>query len=290
MNKIRLLAPIFLLLLSAQNAVADKAWRSLSSGIVQADAIVVARVARVIAPPSGGEYVTEIEIGSVLKGALKERRLTLRLPGRTGLDAEARYILFLTRNSETPSGFDLVSNMTKPHEERVAEEIAAMAKLMPPWSRPEGGVSIIAIPDKFSYKLGENIDLSVGYKNTGAGPAVLRYRDWPLDTHSNWSIDIQPRGGTTLAAQPHPHLTADQITEHFSAHGNSFDLSLRQGETHFLSLDRINSAAQGWGHKERLDFKYYPITKPGRYTIRVTSHHLYGDKPLTTEAFTITVE
>jgi len=65
---------------------------------------------------------------------------------------------------------------------------------------------------------------------------------------------------------------------------------LEPGQSFFIHVDRINSAEPGWGYKGRLDFKYYPVTEPGRYSIRVTGYNLYGDRAMTTERFEIWVE
>ena len=287
---------LLLLMLSELDYASDRARQPLNVAIAQADAIVVGKTIKVVtALHPAVEDVAEVEVISLLKGAIEVRSLTLRMDplidhGPERLVADRRYILFLSQNNRSASAFELMSDGTRPYEEAAADQIAAAVELMPQWSRPERGVAMIAVPEKFTYKLGEAINLIVGYKNLSAAEIVLRYRDWPLDVHSHWTLNILSQRGGIVPPTPHPHLSRGEITEYFSKHGNSFTMPLKPGQSFFIHVDRINSAEQGWGYKERLDFKYYPITEPGRYSIVVTGHNLYGDTTMTAEVFGIRVE
>jgi hypothetical protein len=287
---------LLLLVLCGLNYASDRARQPLNVAIAQADAIVVGKTTKVVtALHPTVEDVAEVEVISLLKGAVGGRSLTLRMNpfldhGPERLVADRRYILFLSQNNRSASAFELMSDGTRPYEEAAADQIAEAVKLMPRWSRPGRGVAMIAVPEKFTYKLGEAINLMVGYKNLSAAEIVLRYRDWPLDAHSHWTLEIRSQGGGIIPPTPHPHLSRGEITEYFSRHGNSFTMPLKPGQSFFIHVDRINSAEPGWGYKERLDFKYYPITERGRYSIRVTGHNLYGGTSMTAEGFQIWVE
>jgi hypothetical protein len=135
------------------------------------------------------EDVAEVEVISLLKGAVKGRSLTLRVNpfldhGPERLVADRSYILFLRQDGRSPSAFELMSDGTRPYEEEAADQIVAAVKLMPQWSRPQKGVAVIAVPEKFTYRLGEVIHLMIGYKNLSSARVVLRYRDWPPGVHS----------------------------------------------------------------------------------------------------------
>lgn len=287
---------LLLLVICEPGSASDWARQPLNVAIAQADAIVIGKTVKVVtALHSTVEDVAEVEVISLLKGAVKERSLTLRMDpfldhGAERLVANRRYILFLSQNGQAPSAFELMRDGTRPYEEAAADQIATAVKLMPRWSQPKGGVAVIAVPENFTYKLGEAINLMIGYKNLSAAEIVLRYRDWPLDVHSHWRLDIRSQDGGVLPPSPHPHLSNDDITEYFSRHGNSFRMPLKPGQSFFIHIDRINSAEQGWGYKERLDFMYYSITKPGKYSISVTGYNMYGDTSMTTEGFEIWVE
>ena len=287
---------LLLLVMCEPSPASDRIRQPLNVAIAQADAIVVGEAVKVVtATHPAVEDVAEVEVVSLLKGAVKGRSLTLRVEplldhGPERLVAGRSYILFLSRNSRSPSGFELMSDGMRPYEEEAADQIASSVKLMPQWSRPQKGVAVIAVPEKFTYKSGEVIHLMIGYKNLSAAEVVLRYRDWPLDVHSHWRLEILSQAGRTLPPSPHPHISRGEIREYFSRHGHSFRMPLKPGQSFFIHVDRINSAEPGWGYKERLDFKYYPMTGPGKYSIRVTGHNLYGGTAMTTEWFEIQVE
>ena len=69
-----------------------------------------------------------------------------------------------------------------------------------------------------------------------------------------------------------PYLKKGTDSRSLETEQQLFDVTLEQREIFPLFVDRLTSAESGWGYKERLDFGYYPMTRPGRYRITVTAH------------------
>jgi hypothetical protein len=73
----------------------------------------------------------------------------------------------------------------------------------------------------------------------------------------------------------HPHVDSAAIRDFFARNPHRFDLALKPGES-FLCLDRISSAEPGWGFKERIDFRYYPMAAPGEYAISAVGRFVHS--------------
>jgi hypothetical protein len=171
---------------------------------------------------------------------------------------------------------------------------------MPDWAGAPGGLMAVAVPDHdpqaaetrdpFRYRAGDPMILWVGYRNGSTRSLRLRYRDWPLESHTHWTLRIERTGGETVVPVPHPHVTVTAIREFFSRNPHRFDVTLRPGESFFLYLDRINSAEAGWGYKERLDFRYYPMDSPGEYAVTALGRFFHEGPPIPAQAFRVWVE
>lgn len=117
------------------------------------------------------------------------------------------------------------------------------------------------------------IDLVVLVRNVGARPVRWAYRSWPLARQSRCALAVTGPDGKRVAARRVP-ITPRDIRAYFAKHGPRYDLTLAPGDTAMLYLDRVTTAAPGWGYKERLGFLYYPPSVPGVHTVRARCTNL----------------
>ena len=282
MEAVRFLIPLALCCAMASPAAAyDRRYLPRSAAIAQADAIVVARAVRSpeLSRMMQAGATAEVRVLRVLKGAVKPGPLTVALDPMHAhavgaLAREQVYLLYLSPAREGLRTILLDGTGVRNAEQ--VREVVSKVKRLPAWSEAQAGLSVVVAPVDFEVDVAGNVDLWIGYRNDTDAGLELKYRSWPLKTHTWWSLEIQRGEGARVAAKPHPHLTPKEIDDYFSRHGNTFDLKLAPGEVYFFPLQRINLAKPGWGYKERLDFYYYPMEVPGRYTITASGHHLLG--------------
>jgi hypothetical protein len=129
-----------------------------------------------------------------------------------------------------------------------------------------------------------------GYRNATRRDIMLRYRDWPLSSHTHWVLRVERSGTAAVKSLPHPHVGAARIRDFFSRSGHRFDYTLKPGESFFLYLDRVNVAEAGWGYRERLDFRYYPMASPGEYALSGVGRFFHAGLPVTSRPFRVWVE
>jgi hypothetical protein len=276
----RALAPLALAFLCPRAVAAcDRAVMAPNVAVAAADAIVVARVER--QPEGFDRQPLEVDVERSLKGSLSTGRRALIVPptwwlcGGARLARGTRYLFFL---NQVDRQFELSLDGSAPYERANVADVESRIASTPRWSTPRDGLSVLAVPSAYGVKLGEEVALYVLYRNASKAPVTLRYRDWPLATHSYWSLDVMPDEGSPIAREPHPHVSTQDIEDYFSHNGHTFEVALAPNEVFPMFVDRINSAEPGWGYKERLDFGYYPLRKAGRYRITVTGHHFGRDE------------
>jgi hypothetical protein len=80
------------------------------------------------------------------------------------------------------------------------------------------------------------------------------------------------------------------IRDFFSRNEHRFDYTLKPGEAFFLYLDRVNVAEAGWGYRERLDFRHYPMSSPGEYAISAAGRFFHAGPAITGRPFRVRVE
>jgi hypothetical protein len=282
-------------LCAARSASAlSRAYQPLVVAVAQADAIVEAHVTTLPAPnPKTGS--TAITVNRVLKGKVSEgtmevtmseiTRYWVGIPWKEG----GRYILFL-QQGRGQTGFEIMDHGSRPYTDEDASEIATLIKRLPGWSKPENGLSTLLTTKRVKYRVGDEIDLHVGICNESDADIEIRYTDWPREASSKWKLEVQKEDGELIAAQPHPTITSKDIEDYFSKHGRTYAIALKPGEHHWVYLRRINTAQPGWGYKEELDFKYYPMPAPGKYTLSITGENLLGNGMLKAGSIEVTVE
>ncbi len=70
-----------------------------------------------------------------------------------------------------------------------------------------------------------------------------------------------------VAAVESPHVKKEEYTEFFSKFPTMYEVEVLPGQDGHFLLRSVNTAKPGWGYKEDLDFRYYPMSKPGLYEI-----------------------
>jgi hypothetical protein len=101
---------------------------------------------------------------------------------------------------------------------------------------------------------------------------------------------VERTGAGAVESIAHPHVDMTQIREFFSRNPHRFEQRLRPGETFFLYLDRVNFAEPGWGYRERLDFRYYPMAMPGEYTISAVGRFFHPGTPVATRPLRVWID
>jgi len=253
-------------------------WGRYPLSVTAARADAIANLELVSTPdwPHDGQTV-EARVVDTLKGQLPATLSVVVVdahglfggvpgPWRPGL----RLLAFLGRDPR--GGWTLLPGDTVPFSEAGDHTLRSLLARLPRWSPPQGGLATILLPDRMELTAADPMDLWMGYRNDSGRPLKLAYRDWPPERRSYWTLEIRPPDGRVVTPLSHPHVSPEEIKAFFSQHGNTFSHVLAPGESFFLVLDRINSAEPGWGYKERLGFRYYPLVGPGRYEIRAQGH------------------
>ncbi len=145
----------------------------------------------------------------------------------------------------------------------------ALIQHTPTWPAPVEGWSMVFVVLKNEITAGEQLDGFVVYRNQTEEDQMFSYREWPPAQHTRWNINVT-RDDQPLAPTPHPTLTPAGISDYFSEHGNTYDLPMSPGQCWPIGLDRLNSAEQGWGYKQRIGYQFWDLSVPGTYTFTAT--------------------
>lgn len=241
--------------------------------VLLADAIVVAKVTSV---EPVGRYVatTVLDVQRVLTGDLEPGPLTADLEHRFA--PEDRALVHLARRGDGWVGLaGGTAPYTPPLETQRKRQLANRA----PWSETRGGWKAALALDPAEARVGQHIDAWVVFRNTSSSAQTLEYAEWPPEAHTHWTLQITRDGGP-IEPKPHPHVSPAEIEQHFSAHGHAFELEVGPGEAFPLVLTRIESAEPGWGYKQRLGFRYWPLEEAGTYAVGAVEAGFEGREPL----------
>jgi hypothetical protein len=179
---------------------------------------------------------------------------------------------------------DLAADTEATYQAAIAAAVAAPAATT---ATVAGGIASWLVIDPRGRGTGE-LDLVVIVRNVGARPRRWTYRSWPRAAQSRCALELVDAAGLQVPARPVP-IAARDIRAYFAKHGPRYDLTLAPGDTAMLGLDRVTTAAPGWGYKERLGFVYYPPPAPGRYTIAARCTNLVGARGFGTAALAVTL-
>ena len=259
----------------------SRAYRPLTILVPEADAIVEAHISTLppLNPKTDGSTTITVTVDQVLKGEIAKGTTEVAMTSMTRFWGEVQWkegghYLLLLKRSESPIKFEITEVGSRTYTDDAAKEIGLLVKNMPAWSKDANGLSTLLTTEVAKYHVDDEINLWIGCRNDSKMDIQFRYTNWPRATSSKWKLEVRKEGGEIIAALPHPTLTAKDIEDYFSKHGRSYDVTLKPGEFHWFILRRVNSAKPGWGYKEELDYQYYPMTAPGKYTISVTAENL----------------
>jgi hypothetical protein len=238
--------------------------------LAMADLVVEARVdlvrvSQVIVAPTAVRKGTRPDGQMQIDGVTTPLDAMLRCEGAISLERGRTYLFLLfdrLPGESSWSTIDLIDGIVE-LKDPVASEILRTNGTSTPWTRGTDGWWLKAIVAKGVFAVDEEIDVLLIFRNATAARRELRYRSWPPSERSACLLE-----GAGVAGVPVPIAQTD-IDEYFARVRPAFDLEIGPGETLEWTLDRITTAARGWGYKERLDFKYYPM-KPGSYDVDVT--------------------
>jgi len=206
------------------------------------------------------------------------------------LELDRQYVFFLRAVSKQPGQLEVMLDGTRLYKKEELGGIEATILLTPSWEAPQVGLSTVLVPSSYRIKHGEDLALYFGCKNVSDERIVLRYRDWPLNTHTYCELKVIKEDGGEILASPHPHLTPDKIQSYFARFQHSYEIALEPNQEFFFGVASVNSAKAGYGYKETLDFKYYPMANVGKYELRATLHNLRAGAALVSGALRIWVE
>jgi hypothetical protein len=297
------LAIALVALASGTTWASSRPYTPLTVAVARADVIVAVRIVGLPLPGPGPGHVEALLVHT-FKGAPAGPWLTivlepheLELLHRLSPGVEA--VLFLAAD-RAPARYRIAEPTFLQYSESATRRLAGVIANMPTWSDASAGLSAIIVPDHDArvaeardpvrFRAGEAIVLWAGYRNVSRQDAVLRYRDWPLEAHTDWELSVERVGAGRVAPLAHPHVDAAGIRDFFSRNTHRFEVTLKPGESFFLYLDRINSAEAGWGYKERIGFRYYPMTLPGEYTISAAGRYFHDGGPIATRTLRVWVE
>jgi hypothetical protein len=255
--------------------------------VAAADVVVLGEVIEV----SGREVM--VRPIRVLKGdASGPMRITDVHTARNGLCPEVvaakggRYVFAVTsdgnafRTVDPDDGVSAESTV-----ERAATDAALKGAHSAAKEHGSTGLRYTLVAPRGRYRASEDIDLYIVLDNTGKVPVQMTSRTWPPEQHTFCALQFSP----AVAAVPVP-IPKQDIADYFSQHGiQTFDLPIAPDMRWLIQLQRVNTAARGWGYKEGLGFQYYPLT-PGSYRVRATCRGYFTGAPIETNEIALTIE
>lgn len=245
----------------------------MAVGASVADVIVAVEALEV----GGGR--ARVKVLEVLDGQVPDTVLTVNGPetakeapvrilcGVPTMEVGSRYLLLLWRGVGADPTYDLVDEAGGIQAEaRRAELVKAIAHKRPaaPWlaQGPVATRLVVTSPPGAA-----ELDLAVLARNISAKELEWRYASWPDSERSSCALSfVSLTTGKTIPAVPVP-IAREDIAAYFSKHGDRYTLKLAPRAVGFVRLGRVTTAAQGWGYKEVLDFKYYPAPRSDTFAV-----------------------
>ncbi|MBI2377726.1 MAG: hypothetical protein HYV07_27235 [Deltaproteobacteria bacterium] len=257
----------------------------------QAELVALAEVAEVTAEDRITARVTNVLKGSKppapieIRGLVTVRKSRFEPCQSIVVEAGKSYIFYLLEGSrggarvvDPLDSVDLPDNLERARKAVEQNGQASVRKQV-------GALESVLVSKKRTWAKDEDVDLQVIVENGGASAIPWKLRTWPPSEHSYCELEIKGLGGKHVPPTDVPIARKD-IEDYFSKHGPSGDYDVPPGRAQRLTLDRINSAKPGWGYKETLGFRYYPLP-PGTYQIAARCSRYF---PKTVETNPITIE
>ncbi len=99
---------------------------------------------------------------------------------------------------------------------------------------------------------GGTITIDSGFKNTGSTTSaitflngeegILRYRGYPIDAMTYWSLNVRHGNNRMINPTAHPHLTLKDIDNYAQKHTKEYSIKVAPGKISSRVLCRINGA------------------------------------------------
>ncbi len=283
------LAALALLLVGPAALHALRGWSPLPVVLAEADAVALVSVREeedLLPEPSRGHrrssgdpvarlFVEEVLSGDVAPGFLEiaDPRNQDCMSGRV-FEVGERHVVTLQgktghwRVAEALSAADL-------------ETLRATLASLPPWSRPQGGLISRLVPTLTDSPaaFGVRRDLYLIVRNVTAKPLVVAIDDWPPESMTWVELEATDEEGRRLRPQPIPSLGAKELEEFAQKIARRRRETVEPGAFFRLLLGTFDTAAQGWGYRERLHFAALRIERPGTYRFTALVHRLLEEQP-----------
>lgn len=161
--------------------------------------------------------------------------------------------------------------------------MAAIAKHHPvsAW-RTTNGIASRLVLDPES-KPGE-LNLYVVVRNLTRSTIEVTRNYWPVSESTACSLWITGPGTVTATKVP---IDDKDIATYFGTRPGRYSSYPPPGYTVSLLLPRVTTAEPGWGYKEELGFRYYPIAKHGDYAVSASCPRWINGEAVTTSAVTV---
>lgn len=263
--------------------------RDLALGVAVADRIIVGRV-RSIDP--GGPVTVEVrEVVSGEPTAATE--LTIRgvpagdmsrMCGGPPLKVGGDFLFLLWSPTAGATSWDVVDRWSgampnTPEARKALDRARAEQRSVSPWKIVgELQTRLLAVQEK-----GE-VDLFVLLRNRSTTDFTFSYSNWPEAKQTRCALQFLDAAGKRLPASPSP-IPRKDIVEYFTKNPHEYALPIAPGAAHLHRLDRVTTAAPGWGYKESLGFQFYPATA-GTWRVSAECVNVSG-KTVSTESLTL---
>ncbi|APR78198.1 Hypothetical protein A7982_03545 [Minicystis rosea] len=271
--------------LAGDGAACDRAASPLDDPAV---AVAVADVVAAVDVIAVGGGSASVVVQGLLKGPVArgdkleidgvKSRSEGRDCGASTVEVGKSYLVMLFRPVPGAAKYDLVepASSVVPNETAswTAME-AAVAKHHPTsaWHTGASGVQTRLVLDPHSEK-GE-VDLFVLARNTGKTAIDFTRKYWPEAEQTKCSLSIADAAKKPVDARDVP-IPKQDIAAYFAKHPGLYTVKVNPGASHLLRLPRITTAASGWGYKEELGFKFYPVRQHGPHTVAADCANVLG--------------
>jgi hypothetical protein len=210
--------------------------------------------------------------------------------------SNGRYRTFNTRDGKYAVKDSNVFGWNAPDRERkncklveVMGTIRDLVDIPEDWSKPIKGISVLLRPTYLNYEEEQNVDVVVFFKNTSRETISIPYRGYPIDAMTYWSLNVRHGNNRIINPTAHPHLTLKDIDNYAQKNTKEYSIKVAPGKISSRVLYRINSAEQGWGAKENLNYSYYAMDTPGVYMISGEGHNMLQGEVLKAKPIKIVI-
>ncbi len=215
----------------------------------------------------------------VIKGLLSQSEAMQRGDcGATAVDVGKRYVVTLWEPVPGSTKLDLVEPGSSAVAYTAAAQAAVEGAILKQHPRSAWQATASSVQTRlvlYPYAQTGEVDLFVLARNVGKAAVDFTYKSWPEAQQSRCSLRILDAAKRTIDAKDVP-ISKQDIAAYFSKFGRTYKLKIEPGESWMIHLPRVTTAAAGWGYKEELGFKYYPVATHGPHTVAAECVNFFG--------------